>query len=78
MIIMDDNFTSIVTGIEEGRVAYANIRKIVYFLLSCGIAEVLFFALSILSDLPMPLVAIQLLWLNVVTDGIQDKKKILS
>ncbi len=72
MIIMDDNFTSIVTGIEEGRVAYANIRKIVYFLLSCGIAEVLFFALSILSDLPMPLVAIQLLWLNVVTDGIQD------
>lgn len=72
MIIMDDNFKSIVSGIREGRVAYANIRKITYFLLSCGFAEVLFFCLSIICDLPMPLVAIQLLWLNVVTDGIQD------
>ena len=72
MIIMDDNFKSIVAGIKEGRVAYANIRKIIYFLLSCGFGEVLFFLLAILFDLPMPLVAIQLLWLNVVTDGIQD------
>ncbi len=72
MIIIDDNFKSIVSAVEEGRVAYANIRKIIYFLLSCGMAEVLFFILSILVDLPMPLVAIQLLWLNVVTDGIQD------
>lgn len=72
MIILDDNFKSIVCGIEEGRCAYANIRKIIYFLISCGIAEVLFFMLSILFDLPMPLVAIQLLWLNVITDGIQD------
>jgi len=72
MIIIDDNFKSIVAGIKEGRVAYANIRKIIYFLISCGLAEVLFFCISILLDLPMPLVAIQLLWLNVVTDGIQD------
>ena len=72
MIVADDNFKSIVTGIKEGRVAYANIRKIILFLISCGLTEVLFFCLSILSDLPMPLVAIQLLWLNVVTDGIQD------
>lgn len=72
MIVMDDNFKSIVNGVLEGRVAYANIRKITYFLISCGLAEVLFFALSILFDMPMPLVAIQLLWLNVVTDGIQD------
>jgi len=72
MIIMDDNFKSIVAGVKEGRVAYANIRKIIFFLISCGLAEVLFFCLSILFDLPMPLVAIQLLWLNVVTDGIQD------
>lgn len=72
MIVMDDNFKSIVSGVLEGRVAYANIRKIVYFLISCGLAEVLFFCLSIIFDLPMPLVAIQLLWLNVVTDGIQD------
>lgn len=72
MIILDDNFSSIVAGIEEGRVAYNNIRKITYLLISCGLAEVLFFVLSILLGLPMPLVAIQLLWLNVVTDGIQD------
>ena len=72
MIVIDDNFKSIVTGIKEGRVAYSNIRKIVLFLISCGLTEVLFFCLSILSDLPMPLVAIQLLWINVVTDGIQD------
>ena len=72
MIVIDDNFKSIVQGVMEGRVAYANIRKIILFLISCGLAEVLFFCLSIIFDLPMPLVAIQLLWLNVVTDGIQD------
>ncbi|MBR2678695.1 MAG: HAD-IC family P-type ATPase [Bacilli bacterium] len=72
MIVMDDNFRSIVNGVLEGRVAYANIRKITYFLISCGLAEVLFFTLSIAFNMPMPLVAIQLLWLNVVTDGIQD------
>jgi len=72
MIVMDDNFKSIVNGVLEGRVAYANIRKITYFLVSCGLAEVLFFALAIMFDMPMPLVAIQLLWLNVVTDGLQD------
>ena len=72
MIVVDDNFKSIVMGVKEGRVAYSNIRKIIMFLISCGLTEVLFFCLSILSDLPMPLVAIQLLWINVVTDGIQD------
>ncbi len=72
MVVLDDNFKSIVSGVEEGRVAYANIRKITYFLLSCGLAEVLFFTLSVLANMPMPLVAIQLLWLNVVTDGLQD------
>jgi len=72
MIIVDDNFMSIVAAVEEGKNAYANIRKVVYMLLSCGLAEVLFFALSVMFDLPMPLVAIQLLWLNIVTDGLQD------
>ena len=72
MIVLDDNFNSIVNGVLEGRVAYTNIRKITYFLISCGLAEVLFFVLSILFNMPMPLVAIQLLWLNVVTDGLQD------
>ena len=72
MIIIDDNFKSIVSGIKEGRGAYSNIRKVSYLLLSCGFAEVLFFLMSIIFDLPMPLVAIQLLWLNIVTDGLQD------
>ena len=72
MIIVDDNFKSIVAGVKEGRVAYANIRKIIFFLISCGLAEAAFFCLAILCDMPMPLIAVQLLWLNVVTDGIQD------
>ncbi len=72
LIIADDDFSSIVLGIEEGRVAYANIRKIIFFLLSCGLAESAFFCLAIFCGLPMPLTAIQLLWLNVVTDGVQD------
>lgn len=72
MIVIDDNFKSIVAGVGEGRCAYSNIRKVCYMLLSCGLAEVLFFILSVIFDLPMPLVAIQLLWLNLVTDGLQD------
>ena len=72
MIIVDDNFKSIVQGVKLGRTAYSNIRKVSYLLLSCGLAEVLFFILSIIFNLPMPLVAIQLLWLNIVTDGLQD------
>ena len=72
MIITNDNFTSIVSGIKEGRVAYANIRKITLFLISCGLAEVAFFILSIMFGYDIPLLAIQLLWLNMVTDGLQD------
>ena len=72
MIINNDNFTSIVDGVREGRTAYNNIRKIVLFLLSCGFAEVSFFIFSILFGFDIPLVAIQLLWLNIVTDGLQD------
>ena len=72
MIVIDDNFASIVAGIEEGRNAYSNIRKISIMLLSCGFAEVLFFVLAVAFDLPIPLIAIQLLWLNLVTDGLQD------
>lgn len=72
LIITDDNFMSIVSGIKEGRHAYNNIRKVIYYLISCGLAEVFFFMLSIIFNLPMPLLAVQLLWLNLVTDGIQD------
>ena len=60
MIINDDKFKSIVTGIEEGRIAYNNVRKVIYLLISCGLGEVLFIILSILFDYPLPLVAVQL------------------
>ena len=72
MIIIDDNFKSIVAGIKEGRIAYANIRKIILFLLSCGMSEVIFYLFAVGFGYELPLIAIQLLWINIVTDGIQD------
>ncbi|WP_205672322.1 HAD-IC family P-type ATPase [Ammoniphilus sp. YIM 78166] len=72
IIVTNDNFTAIRAGIEEGRVAYDNLRKVVYLLIATGLAEVLLFTLSMLFALPLPLVAAQLLWLNLVTNGIQD------
>lgn len=72
LVIADDNFASIVAGIEEGRVAYANVRKVIFLLISTGAAEIVLFALSLAQGLPLPLTAVQLLWLNLVTNGIQD------
>lgn len=72
VVLTDDNFASIVNGIREGRVAYANIRKVIFMLCSTGAAELLLFAFAIPLGLPMPLLAVQLLWLNLVTNGIQD------
>jgi magnesium-transporting ATPase (P-type) len=72
MIVTDDNFASIVAGVEEGRFAYDNVRKVIYLLISTGAAEVLMFVGAILAGLPIPLLAVQLLWLNLVTNGIQD------
>ncbi|MDY0109985.1 MAG: HAD-IC family P-type ATPase [Candidatus Krumholzibacteria bacterium] len=72
MIVTDDNFASIVAGVEEGRFAYDNVRKVTYLLVATGAAEVLLFTLSLLAGLPLPLLAVQILWLNLVTNGIQD------
>lgn len=69
MILTDDNFASIVAAVEEGRIIYSNIKKFVAFLLSCNIGEILLVFTSILLNLPVPLIAIQLLWLNLVTDS---------
>ena len=72
LILTDDNFSSIVKGIVQGRIVYANIRKVVFLLISTGAAEIILFILSLLAGLPLPLFPIQLLWLNLVTNGIQD------
>jgi magnesium-transporting ATPase (P-type) len=71
LILTDDNFASIVGGIEEGRIAYDNIRKVTYLLVSTGAAEIVVFFLAIAFGLPLPLLAVQLLWLNLVTNGVQ-------
>jgi Ca2+-transporting ATPase len=72
IVVADDNFASIVAGIQEGRVVYSNIRKVVFMLVSTGCGEVVLFILSIASGLPMPLTPAQLLWLNLITEGVQD------
>ena len=72
MIVIDDNFASIVAGVEEGRFAYDNVRKVIFLLISTGAAEVILFIASVAAGLPIPLLAVQLLWLNLVTNGIQD------
>ncbi len=69
MVLMDDNYVSIVAAVEQGRIIYSNIRKFVYFLLSCNLAEIAVIFLATLAGTPSPLTPIQLLWLNLLTDG---------
>jgi Ca2+-transporting ATPase len=69
MVLTDDNFASIVAAVEQGRIIYANIRKFVFFLLSSNLAEIMTIFVPTVCGLPSPLTAIQLLWLNMVTDG---------
>lgn len=72
LVISDDNFATIVAGVEEGRIAYDNVRKVIYLLISTNAAELVLILLSIIAGLPLPLLPVQILWLNLVTNGIQD------
>jgi Ca2+-transporting ATPase len=69
MVLTDDNYVSIVSAVEQGRVIYNNIRKFVFFLLSSNVAEIMVIFLATLAGLPSPLTVVQLLWLNLITDG---------
>ena len=69
MVLTDDNFASIVAAIEQGRIIYSNIRKFVYFLLACNVGEILIVFGAMLLGMPIPLRPVQLLWLNLVSDG---------
>jgi magnesium-transporting ATPase (P-type) len=72
MVLADDNFVSIISAVEEGRVVFENVRKVTYFLLSTGAAAIVAILYSIAAGIPLPFLPAQLLWLNVVTNGLQD------
>jgi Ca2+-transporting ATPase len=72
MVLADDNFVSIVAAVEEGRITFDNIRKVTFFLVSTGAAEILTILATLLMGWPIPYVAAQILWLNLVTNGVQD------
>lgn len=70
MVLADDNYATLVRAIEEGRRIYDNVRKFIRYLLTCNVGEVLTMALAVALNLPLPLLAIQILWMNLVTDGL--------
>lgn len=72
MVLADDNFVSIFAAVEEGRVVYDNIKKVTLFLVSCGFGELIAIIATILMGFPIPYIPAQILWLNLVTNGLQD------
>lgn len=70
MVLSDDNYATIIAAIEEGRSIYDNIRKFIRYLLACNVGEVLTMLLAVAAGLPLPLTPIQILWMNLMTDGL--------
>ncbi|MBM4289119.1 MAG: cation-translocating P-type ATPase [Deltaproteobacteria bacterium] len=70
MILADDNFATLVTAVEEGRAIFDNIKKYLVFLLSCNLAEIIILTGAFFMGLPLPLIALQILWINLTTDGL--------
>ena len=69
IVITDDNFSTIVGAIEQGRVVYGNLKKVILYLFTTSIAEVTILLLALLAGYPLPLAAVQILWINIVTEG---------
>ncbi|WP_246480394.1 cation-translocating P-type ATPase [Inhella gelatinilytica] len=69
IVVTDDNFASIVGAVEQGRVVYGNLKKLILYLFATSLAEVLLLLLALMSGLPLPLAAVQILWINLVTEG---------
>lgn len=72
IVVLDDNFATIFAAVEEGRVVFDNIRKVTFFLIPTGIAAILSILVTVAFGLPIPYVPAQLLWINLVTNGLQD------
>jgi Ca2+-transporting ATPase len=70
MTLLDDNFATIVAAVEEGRIVFGNIKKYLMYLLSCNVGEIVLLAGSVIAGLPMPVTAVQILYVNLATDGL--------
>jgi len=70
MTLLDDNFATIVAAVEEGRIVFGNIKKYLMYLLSCNVGEIILLAGSVIAGLPLPLTAVQILYVNLATDGL--------
>ncbi len=72
MTLADDNFASIVSAVEEGRVIFNNLRRVIFYLLATNLGEVIALVASLVVGLPLPLTAVMILWINLITDGVCD------
>ncbi len=72
MVLADDNFASIFSAIKEGRIVFDNLRKVVFFLIPTGVADIFSIVAAVVLGLPLPFIPAQILWINLVTNGMQD------